>query len=219
MTDLPPTEEHQPAPDEPLSHKRRWFGVSTPVAIVIVVAFIAWGLPILGGWHFGCNVLAGDKYRETRLGIQMCRPENTAEKEAKVKQAQEAERQAQTEKEATAKAEGEKTAQKEHEAEQQHEAERPGLEAAASKLKTEAASWRHKQRHEEGVKKHDEAEAERLSNDANRAEGEASDTLNTQSDNYSSDADTASANIDTDEGEVTSKESEAKTDEEKASEG
>ena len=88
MTDLPPTEEHQPAPDEPPSHKRRWLGLSTPVAIAVVVAIIAWGIPIAQGFHFGCNVFAGDIYRESRLGIQMCRAENQAEANAKKEKAE-----------------------------------------------------------------------------------------------------------------------------------
>ncbi len=105
---------------------------------------------------------------------------------------------------------------REHEAQQQKEAEKPKLEAAASKLKAEAASWRQKQQREEGVKNHDESEAKRLSNDASGAEAEASDRLNEQSDNYNGDADTAQGNIDTDKSEAESKESEAGEDSKKA---
>jgi hypothetical protein len=197
--------------------KRRW--IASPVVIIaLVVAGIAWGIPILQGFHFGCNVLAGDIYRESRLGIEMCRGINQAEvTAAKEKVQHEQEAQANREAEATRTA-NEQTAQKEHEAQQTKEAERPGLEAAASKLKTEAASWRQKLRLEEGVKKHDESEAERLSNDANRAEGEESDTLNEQSDNYNGDADTAEGNIDSDKYEAENKQSEAEADSKTASE-
>ena len=61
--------------------------------VVALVAVVAWGVPIARGWHFGCHLLNGDKYYEYRLGIEMCRPENTEEKEQKEHQ-QEAQQEA-----------------------------------------------------------------------------------------------------------------------------
>jgi len=63
----PPTVVRQPAPggDAP-KHTGR--NVGAPLVILGLIAFIVWGIPILQGFHFGCNVLAGDKFREVRLG-------------------------------------------------------------------------------------------------------------------------------------------------------
>ncbi|MGA2165279.1 MAG: hypothetical protein ABSH36_12520 [Solirubrobacteraceae bacterium] len=68
---------------------------------------MAWGIPIARGWHFGCNLLGNDKYYEYRLGIEMCRPENTEKKEQKEHQQveqQEAEHKATAERGAEAEA-------------------------------------------------------------------------------------------------------------------
>jgi hypothetical protein len=82
-----PTEVRQPAPgDNVPKHTGRKVGA--PLVILGLVAFVAWGLPILYGFHFGCNLLVGDKYREVRLGLEMCRGENQTEANEKKEQAQ-----------------------------------------------------------------------------------------------------------------------------------
>lgn len=42
--------------------------------VVLVIAVGLWLLPpIVQGYHFGCDVLAGDNQRTVRLGILFCR--------------------------------------------------------------------------------------------------------------------------------------------------
>jgi hypothetical protein len=108
--------------------------------------------------------------------------------------------------------------QREREAQQRREAEKPKLQAAAAKLRNEAAGLRQKQHAEEAAVKHDEAESSRLSHDAEGAEGEASANLNEQAANFNSEAATHDGNVDSDKDEAEPKESEAAEDEKKASE-
>jgi hypothetical protein len=122
---MPAIEERHGLDDEDGRHPRRKAALSVPIVIVLLVAFIAWGIPILQGFHFGCNVLAGDIYRENRLGFQMCRAENESERTAEREAAKH-------EEEAKAKQAAEQRQAEEHQAEQQREAERPDLEADGS---------------------------------------------------------------------------------------
>jgi hypothetical protein len=228
----PPTEVHEPAAGG--SDPKRKAALSAPVVIVLAVAGIAWGIPILQGFHFGCNVLAGDEIRETRLGLQMCRSRTQGEvNEAREKAQQQAqqEREAQANREAGEKrAENEKVAQREHEAQQQREAERPGLEAAASKLGGEAAALRTKEKHEEALMKSDEHEAEALEAKASHVESEepaeggggkdeAGSKIREQASASREHAAGHSSQADTFRGEAEPKESEAEADRKKASEG
>lgn len=166
----PTTEVHKSSDDGPGKRNRAWY--ASPVVIIIaIIAGIAWGIPILQGYHFGCNVLAGDIYRESRLGIEMCRGISHSE-------VKEREEHAQHEQEVKAKAESEAKQQEEQTHRQTQEAEetkrneqRPGHEAAAAKLSAEAGSLRRKQRHEEASVKADEAEAEHLEGEASSVEG------------------------------------------------
>src|SRR5258708_28413312 len=169
-----PTEVHERAARG--SDPKRRVALSAPVVLILVVAGTAWGLPVLQGFHYGCNVLAGDEIRESRLGCEMCRSRTQAE----VNEAREsAQRKARQEQEAQAnreagekRAESERVAQREHEAQQQKEAERPGLETAASKLSGEAAALRAKEKHQEALMKSDEHEAEALEAEASPVESE-----------------------------------------------
>jgi hypothetical protein len=75
--DEAPTEVHDPSSGG--DPKRRRTALSAPIVIVLIVAGVAWGIPIVQGFHFGCNVLAGDEVREVRLGFEMCRHRTQAE--------------------------------------------------------------------------------------------------------------------------------------------
>jgi hypothetical protein len=136
----PSTEPHDDQSEPQRNRNRRPLaGVAVVVALVAVVA---WGIPIAKGWHFGCHLLNGDKYYEYRLGIEMCRPENTEEKEqkehARVAQ-QEVEQKATAEKEAHQKVEQEAEHQKEEEERPKKEAEQRAEHAKeeAERKKTE----------------------------------------------------------------------------------
>lgn len=83
----PPTVVHEPAPDD--EPKRTGRKVATPIVILVVAAFVAWGIPIAQGFHFGCNLLVGDKFREVRIGLEMCRGENSTERSQKETEARE----------------------------------------------------------------------------------------------------------------------------------
>jgi hypothetical protein len=157
---------------------RTLVGIGVTVALVAVVA---WGIPIAKGWHFGCHLLNGDKYYEYRLGIEMCRPENTEEKgqkeHARVAQ-QEVEQKATAEKEAHQKAEQEAEHQKE-------EAERPKKEAeeraehAKEQAEHEKTEREQKQAEANGHAELERGERENQAQDrkneeaTNRAEAEA----------------------------------------------
>ena len=116
--------------------------------------------------------------------------------------------QSRREQEANEKANAERAAQ------EAHEAERPGLEAAAAKLKSEAASARGRQHHEEALAKDDEAEAEHIENvDASAAESagnyDEADTIREHADGVRKRADGHRGDADTAEGEANAKEHEA----------
>ena len=159
----PPTELHEPPRDH--DPKRRRAALGTPVVIVLIVAGVAWGIPILQGYHFGCNVLAGDTVRTTRLGFEMCRPESQAEANEKREHAAQ-------EQQAKEHGEAEQRTAHEHQAAEQQQAERPGLEADAANLKSEAAGLHAKQQHEEALVSHDKSEAARYEQLASHTEGE-----------------------------------------------
>jgi hypothetical protein len=133
----PPTQAHRPAwsGDGPKHNGRK---VGAPLVILGLVVFVAWGLPILHGFHFGCNLLAGDKFREVRLGLEMCRGENQAEVNERKEEAQQ-EQQAKEHSEAEAK-------RAEHEKE---ERERPEREARERQEAQESAESEHKLQAEE----------------------------------------------------------------------
>lgn len=142
MTDQQ-TAVHEPAPDDEPKRARR--KVAVPVAILAVVASIAWGIPIANGFHFGCNPLAGDKFREARLGIEMCRGENSSERSQKVLEARVKREAEQGEQRATEKKEAEEQ-REEHEKE---EAERPKKEAAERAEKEKEKQEQEKEKHEQ----------------------------------------------------------------------
>jgi phage-related minor tail protein len=143
----PPTQAHQPAGNDD-GRKRNGRKVGAPLIILGLVVFVAWGLPILHGFHFGCNLLAGDKFREVRLGLEMCRGENQAEANERTEKAQQ-EQQAKEHSEAEAK-------KAEHEKE---ERERPEREARERQEAQESAEREHKLQAEE-KKSEEEAKAQ-----------------------------------------------------------
>ncbi len=151
MTDQP-TAVHEPAPDanEPKRTRRK---VAVPVVILAVVASIAWGIPIANGFHFGCNPLAGDKFREARLGIEMCRGENSSERSQKETEARVKGEVEQGEQRATEKKEAEEQ-REEHEKE---EAERPKKEAVERAEKEKEKQEQEKEKKE----KHEQEQIER----------------------------------------------------------
>jgi flagellar biosynthesis GTPase FlhF len=136
MTDQQ-TAVYEPAPDddEPKRARRK---VAVLVAILAVVASIAWGIPIANGFHFGCNPLAGDKFREARLGIEMCRGENSSERSQKEVEARVKGEAEQAEQRATEK----KEAEEQREQHEKEEAERP-------KKETEERAEKEKEKHEQ----------------------------------------------------------------------
>ena len=116
--------------------------------ILAVVAFVAWGIPITQGFHFGCHVLVGDKFREVRLGIEMCRGENQSERNA----AEAAQRGAQESEERSRKAAEERQA-REAQADKQREEQtidddRPAHELAVTNLLAEAVWLQSRALHE-----------------------------------------------------------------------
>jgi hypothetical protein len=157
------TEVHEPSSGG--DPKRCRAALSAPVVIVLIVAGVAWGIPIVQGFHFGCNVLAGDEVREVRLGFEMCRHRTQAELTEAAEKRQNEER---SKAEEQQKRETEERQAHQAQAQKQSEAERPGLEAAAAKLKGDAAKARRNQHQEEGAAKHEQAEAKRLEGEAER---------------------------------------------------
>ncbi len=140
--------------------------------IIAVVVFVAWGTPIIRGFHFGCHVLTGDKVREVRLGFEMCRGENQSERnaaEATQRESRESEERAHK---ATEERQAQETEAKAQQEEQAIEEERPGHEEAVAKLLSEATSLQGKAHHEELLANADESEAKRLEADASRVEAE-----------------------------------------------
>jgi hypothetical protein len=167
----PPTEA-QPEAARAGDKTRRRLALSSPVVIVAVVAFVAWGIPIIQGFHFGCHVLTGDKVRAVRLGFEMCRGENQSERnaaEAAQRESRESEERAHK---ATEERQSQETQAKTQQEEQMIEEERPAHEEAVTKLLSEAASLQEKAHHEELLAKADESEVKRLDADANRVDGE-----------------------------------------------
>lgn len=141
-------------------------------------------------------------------------PGEKAEKERKVEQEKQ-----------TAEA----RATEEREQEERKHRERPKLEAAAVKLRREAASLHKQQRHEEALKADDDAEANSLKAEAKRVEAEEpaegggnKDTeageIETRASEYESKAGEHESSATSYEGEAQSKENEANEDEKKASE-
>ena len=43
------------------------------IAVMLAVFVLYFFAPLLNGYHFGCNVLAGDTERTIRLGVQFCK--------------------------------------------------------------------------------------------------------------------------------------------------
>jgi hypothetical protein len=171
--DKPPEQPTGPrldtAEDNP---KRRRIALSSPIVIIAVVAFVAWGVPVIQGFHFGCHLLVGDKVREVRLGIEMCRGENESERnaaEAAQRATKESEEQAHR---ATEERQAQETQAEKQREEQAVEEERPAHEQAVTRLLGEAASLHGKAHREELLAKEDESRAKRLEADASRADGE-----------------------------------------------
>ncbi len=210
------------SPTEPQSEstrgsdpKRRRLALSSPIAILAVVAFVAWGIPVAQGFHFGCHVLVGDKFREVRLGIEMCRGENESERNAALA----AQREAQEGEERTRRANEERRAQEaraeKQREEQTIEEERPAHEQAAIKLSAEAASLHQKAHHQELLAKADTSEAKDLEANASRVEGEETpegdDSKYTQGENIMSQAENVQSHAEDHESAALSLKSEAES--------
>jgi hypothetical protein len=167
-----PPDDTPPGTDRP---KRDRAFITVPVALLvglIGLAFFAWGVPIMEGFHFGCNVLAGDTVRTTRLGVEMCRGEDQAEVREKREPAEE--KHQATEKRGAEErgAEQQSNAPSEGKEQAAQEAKTPKLEERASSLRTEAASLHAKQQHEEALRTEDEAAASRIASEEPAEGGE-----------------------------------------------
>jgi flagellar biosynthesis GTPase FlhF len=156
----PPTEVHALGGDGPKHSGRK---IGAPLVILAVVAFLAWGIPITQGFHFGCNLFAGDKFREVRLGLEMCRGENSTERSRKATEAREkteAEQREQQAREQTA-------ANQQREEREKEEAERPHKEAEE---RAEKAKQKHEQEQTEHEVKKTQEQTER---EAKKSQDEA----------------------------------------------
>ena len=207
----PPTEVHDRSPGGRDPKRRAALGGA--VVSLLIVAGIAWGIPILQGFHFGCNALAGDEIRETRLGLEMCRARTQAEVN---EQRENVQRQAQQEQQADERREAEERKASEEATHRQREAERPGLEADASTLRGEAAAARKRQQQQEAAAKGEEAEARRVEREET-PEGGGSKLA--QSAGFSAEAAEHEVSADSAKSEADAKEREAAEDEKKAAEG
>jgi hypothetical protein len=217
----PPDQPTEAQPDGAGNNdNRRRLALSSPIVILAVAAFIAWGIPIIQGFHFGCHVLVGDKVREVRLGIEMCRGENQSERNAAAAAQRESTESEERAHKATEERQVQEAQANKRREEQTVEDERPSHEEAVTKLLSEAASLHGKADHEERLAKSDESESKRLEADASRVESEetpeGNDSKYTQGEKITSEAENVQSHAEDHESAALTLKSEAESKESEA---